>query len=147
MEDIKEHGIEDEELIVNRIDPIIISLLHESGDDKIFIWNRTALQNYETRPNAGCVALKEKDLIRLSLFGMNALEKHNSKCILLTNHYVNFINDVLAEIDKFPEMKGQYLIMDNAPIYTELNSIEQFWSVIKSSVKREFVLKKTLFLK
>lgn len=68
-------------------------------------------------------------------------------------------------MDKFPEMKGHYLIMDNAPIHTgkiigemieergykciylppyspELNPIEQFWSVVKSSVKREFVLKK-----
>ncbi|KAG1135061.1 hypothetical protein G6F37_007927 [Rhizopus arrhizus] len=83
----------------------------------------------------------------------------------VTNHYVNFIKDVLAEMDKFPEMKGQYLIMDNAPIHTgkissemikehgykyiylppyspELNSIEQFWSVVKSSVKRKFILKK-----
>jgi transposase len=81
------------------------------------------------------------------------------------NHYVNFIKDILAEMDKFPEMKGHYLIMDNAPIHTgkiigemieersynciylppyspELNPIEQFWSVVRSSVKREFILKK-----
>lgn len=70
--------------------------------------NRTVLQNYDKRPDAGCVALKGKrldhyvgfaevkpdykkkdtvktheDLLRLSLFGMNALEEHNSKCILL----------------------------------------------------------------
>lgn len=70
--------------------------------------NRTVLENYEKRPDAGCVALKGKrldryfgfaevkpdykkkdtvktheDLLRLSLFGMNALEEHNSKCILL----------------------------------------------------------------
>jgi transposase len=83
----------------------------------------------------------------------------------VTNHYVNFIKDVLAEMDKFPEMKRHYLTMDNVPIHTgkiigemieergykyvylppyspELNPIEQFWSVVKSSVKREFVLKK-----
>lgn len=82
-----------------------------------------------------------------------------------TNHYVNFVNDILKEMDKFPEMKGYFLIMDNAPIHTnkiirsiieergyrclylppyspELNPIEQFWSVVKSGVKREFVLKK-----
>lgn len=68
-------------------------------------------------------------------------------------------------MDKFPEMKGQYLIMDNAPIHTgniageiiekrgykfiylppyspELNPIEQFWFVVKSSAKREFMLKR-----
>lgn len=62
-------------------------------------------------------------------------------------------------------MKGHYLIMDNAPIHTakvtgeiieesgykyiylppyspELNPIEQFWSVVKSGVKREFILNK-----
>lgn len=83
----------------------------------------------------------------------------------ITNHYINFIKDVLAEMDKFPEMKGHYLIMDNAPIHTgkiigemikergykciylpsyfpELNPIEQFWSVVKSNVEREFILKK-----
>jgi transposase len=62
-------------------------------------------------------------------------------------------------------MKGHYLIIDNTPIHTgkiidmtieehsckcihlrlplyspELNPIEQFWSVVKSSAKREFIL-------
>ncbi|KAG2213441.1 hypothetical protein INT47_009115 [Mucor saturninus] len=83
----------------------------------------------------------------------------------VATHYANFIKDVRAGMDKFPEMKGHYLIMDNAPIHTgkiigemieergykciylppyspELNLIEQFWSVVKSNVKREFVLKK-----
>jgi transposase len=69
-------------------------------------------------------------------------------------------------MDKFPEMRGHYLIMDNAHVHTgriigemiiekhvykciylpsyspELNPIEQFWSVVKSSVKRECILKK-----
>jgi transposase len=82
-----------------------------------------------------------------------------------TNHYVSFISDILEEMDKFPKMKGYFLIMDNAPIHTnkitrstieergyrclylppyspELNPIEQFWSVVKSGVKREFIIKK-----
>ncbi|KAG1137510.1 hypothetical protein G6F38_011255 [Rhizopus arrhizus] len=281
-EEIKEHDIEEQELIVNYADPIFSPLLHDPGHGKLFIWlNRNVLQNYEERPDAGCVALegrrldgyfgfveakadyKKKDTVkthevflRLSLFGMNALEEHNSKCILLmqvigsgvyvyecfnrvegavvivelkvfklpmslkdfpgfimsldelkkvdhfyhlrcfgiikislrkpipfskkrklagdkkqqtkgtvTNHYVNFIKDILAEMDTFPEMKGHYLIMDNAPIHTskiigemieergykciclppyssELNPIERFWAVVKSSVKREFILRK-----
>ncbi|CEP12412.1 hypothetical protein [Parasitella parasitica] len=85
----------------------------------------------------------------------------------VTNHYVNFISDIMNEMDKFPEMKGSFLIMDNAPIHTnkiikqmieerdyrciylpayspELNPIEQFWSVVKSGVKREFILKKDI---
>lgn len=68
-------------------------------------------------------------------------------------------------MDKFPDMKGHFLIMDNAPIHTsnsiselivtrgyrcvylppyspELNPIEQFWSVAKSKIKRQFVLEK-----
>ncbi|KAL0090867.1 hypothetical protein F4703DRAFT_1835493 [Phycomyces blakesleeanus] len=108
-EEIKEHDIEEQELIVSYTDPIISPLLHDPGHDKLFIWlNRTVLQNYDKRPDAGCLALKGKrldhyvgfaevkpdykrkdtvktheDLLRLSLFGMNALEEHNSKCILL----------------------------------------------------------------
>jgi transposase len=65
----------------------------------------------------------------------------------------------MNEMDKFAEMKGFYIIMDNAPIHTsqdiekmitargykcvylppyssELNPIEQFWSVLKGKVKR-----------
>lgn len=70
--------------------------------------NRTVLQNYKKRPDAGCVSLQGKrldcyvsfaevkpdykkkdtvktheDLLRLSLFGMNALEEYNPKYILL----------------------------------------------------------------
>lgn len=68
----------------------------------------------------------------------------------ITNHYLRFIDDILEEMDKYPEMKGHYLLMDNAPIHTsnlirvaiksrgykciylppyspELNPIEQFW--------------------
>lgn len=85
-------------------DPIISPLLHNPGQDKLFIWlNRTVLQNYDKRPHAGCVSLKGKrldhyigfaevkpdykkkdtvktheNLLRLSLFGMNALEENNS---------------------------------------------------------------------
>lgn len=79
-----------------------------------------------------------------------------------TNHYVNFISAIFVEMDKFPEMKGYFLIMDNVPIHTnkitraiieesdyrcvylppyspELNPIEQFWSVAKSGVKTRFL--------
>lgn len=63
----------------------------------------------------------------------------------VVNHNVNYMKDVLAEMDKFPEMKGHYLIIENVPIHTgkiigeiikergykciyssELNPIEQF---------------------
>lgn len=62
-------------------------------------------------------------------------------------------------MDHFPEMKGYYIVMDNAIIHTakeidamitergyrciylppyspELNPIEQFWSIVKNKVKR-----------
>lgn len=71
----------------------------------------------------------------------------------------------MDEMDQFPYMKGHYLVMDNAPIHTsediakyitsrgyrcaylpsyspELNPIEQFWSVVKSKVKRNRFLEK-----
>ncbi|KAG1148777.1 hypothetical protein G6F37_006591 [Rhizopus arrhizus] len=74
----------------------------------------------------------------------------------------------MDEMDRFPHMKGYFLVMDNAPIHTsdniakyvesrgyrsaylppyspELNPIEQFWSVVKSKVKRnKFIEKEAL---
>ncbi|CEP07108.1 hypothetical protein [Parasitella parasitica] len=71
----------------------------------------------------------------------------------------------MDEMDKHPEIfKDNYLIMDNAPIHTndaikllnesrgyrcvylppyspDLNPIEQFWSICKSKLKREKLLK------
>ncbi|KAL1931415.1 hypothetical protein VTP01DRAFT_9557 [Rhizomucor pusillus] len=82
----------------------------------------------------------------------------------VTGHYISFLKDTLDEMDKYPQMKGHYLVMDNSPIHTskdiakyiefrgyrcaylppyspELNPIEQFWSVAKSKVKRHrFIL-------
>ncbi|CEP09554.1 hypothetical protein [Parasitella parasitica] len=83
----------------------------------------------------------------------------------VTGHYFNFISDTMDEMDKHPEIfKDNYLIMDNAPIHTndaikllnesrgyrcvylppyspDLNPIEQFWSICKSKLKREKLLK------
>ncbi|KAL1931427.1 hypothetical protein VTP01DRAFT_9569 [Rhizomucor pusillus] len=79
----------------------------------------------------------------------------------VTGHYISF----LKEMDKYPQVKGHYLVMDNAPIHKsediakyitsrgyrcaylpsyspELNPIEQFWSVAKSKVKRHRFLEK-----
>lgn len=71
-------------------------------------------------------------------------------------------------MDKYPEMKGHYIVMDNAPIHSstdidkyinsrgyqyvylppyspELHPIEQFWSIVKSKGKRnKFLEKETL---
>lgn len=78
-----------------------------------------------------------------------------------TSHYLRFINGTLDVMDKYPEMRNFYLIMDNAPIHRsqevtdlvegrnkgykcvylppyspELNPIEQFWALVKHKVKR-----------
>ncbi|KAG0752645.1 hypothetical protein G6F62_012215 [Rhizopus arrhizus] len=81
----------------------------------------------------------------------------------VTGHYVSFLKATMDEMDQYPHMKGHYLVMDNAPIHTsvdiakyvesrgyrcvylpsyspELNPIEQFWSVVKSKVKRNKLL-------
>jgi transposase len=65
----------------------------------------------------------------------------------------------MNEMDRFTEMKGYYIVMDNAPIHTsqeisamvadrgyrsvylppyspELNPIEKFWTIVKNKVKR-----------
>lgn len=77
----------------------------------------------------------------------------------VTGHYMKFIQKTMDEMDSIPEMKGYYIVMDNAPIHTadvidnmitergykcvylppyspELNPIEQFWSIVKNKVKR-----------
>lgn len=74
-------------------------------------------------------------------------------------HYLQFISDTMDIMDEFSEMKGYFIIMDNAPIHVpeiidpiimqrgytpvylppyspELNPIEQFWSIIKAKVRR-----------
>jgi transposase len=74
-------------------------------------------------------------------------------------HYLQFISDTMDIMDEFPEMKGHFIIMDNAPIHVpemidsiimqrgytgvypppyspELNPIEQFRSIIKAKVRR-----------
>lgn len=67
-----------------------------------------------------------------------------------TGHYLNFIRETLDIMDRYPEMKGFYLIMDNAPTHSsnkvnqmveslyspELNPIEQFWAIVKHKLKR-----------
>ena len=34
-----------------------------------------------------------------------------------TNHYIGCLISLMGELDKFSEMKGSYLVMDNAPIH------------------------------
>ncbi|CEG70057.1 hypothetical protein RMATCC62417_06023 [Rhizopus microsporus] len=81
----------------------------------------------------------------------------------VTGHYFNFIASTLDILDKREKFKGNYIVMDNAPIHTaediekyvvgrgygcvhlppyspELNPIEQFWSVVKSKLKRQKLL-------
>lgn len=77
----------------------------------------------------------------------------------VTGHYLSFLKATMDEMDKYKQMKGHYLVMDNAPIHKsdyiskyiesrgyrcaylpsyapELNPIEQFWSVVKSAIAR-----------
>lgn len=76
-----------------------------------------------------------------------------------TGHYVRFLEKRMDEMDLYPELKGHYIVMDNAPIHTadrinemitergyssiylppyspELNPIEDFWTIVKNKVKR-----------
>lgn len=91
-------------------------------------------------------------------------EKKAKKTVgTVTGHYFNLIVSTLDVLDRHEHFKGCYLVMDNAPIHNsvqierlvvcrgygcvylspyspELNSIEQFWSVVKSRMKRERML-------
>jgi transposase len=86
----------------------------------------------------------------------------------VTSHYISFLKMTLDEMNKYPHMKGHYIVMNNAPIHTnenikkyieyrgykcvylptyspELTPIEQFWAVAKSKVKRYRFCKKILY--
>ena len=36
-------------------------------------------------------------------------------------HYLSFLKATLDEMDRYPEMKGHYLVMDNTPIHSSLD--------------------------
>ncbi|CEP07115.1 hypothetical protein, partial, partial [Parasitella parasitica] len=88
-----------------------------------------------------------------------AQKKKSTSKGTVTGHYLKFLEKTMDEMDCFPELKGYYIVMDNAPIHTagqidemmvargyrsiylppyspELNPIEQFWSIVKNKVKR-----------
>ncbi|KAI9343398.1 hypothetical protein BD770DRAFT_201587 [Pilaira anomala] len=46
---------------------------------------------------------------------VNPQVKNLEKVILRLAHYLEFLKGILNQLDTFPEMKGFYLIMDNAP--------------------------------
>ncbi|KAL1933910.1 hypothetical protein VTP01DRAFT_8000 [Rhizomucor pusillus] len=87
----------------------------------------------------------------------------------VTGHYLSFLKATMDEMDKYEQMKGHYLVMDNAPIHKaedifkyiesreylcaylpsyspELYPIEQFWSVVESKVKRNRFLESETLL-
>ncbi|KAI8389251.1 hypothetical protein BD560DRAFT_442954 [Blakeslea trispora] len=39
----------------------------------------------------------------------------------VTGHYISFSQTTLDEMDKYPHMKGHYIVMDNAPIHKHEN--------------------------
>ncbi|CEP15781.1 hypothetical protein [Parasitella parasitica] len=96
-----------------------------------------------------------------------ASQASNSKAVktrgTVTGYYINFIASTLDVMDRHEEFKNFFLVMDNVPIHThedigryivargygcvylppysaELNPIEQFWSVVKSKLKRNRLL-------
>ncbi|KAG1464724.1 hypothetical protein G6F56_005024 [Rhizopus delemar] len=112
-------------------------------------------------------AISATRLIKISL-GMPQLSKESmidyqsaeSNTVgVVAGHYLNFVKATLDEMDHHPEMKGHYLVMDNAPVHNSkeigeyinsrgyqyiylpshpdnLNPMKQFWSLVKSNVKR-----------
>ncbi|KAG1458282.1 hypothetical protein G6F56_006432 [Rhizopus delemar] len=120
--------------------------------DWVKTWSKT-----DTDFNSNCVFIDE------STFDINMRPPTARFARGGTNsgHYVRFINLTLDEMDKYPEMKVFYLIMDNSPIHDkksgeidkmieyrdykcvylpkyspELNPIEQFWASVKRKVRR-----------
>lgn len=108
------------------------------------------------RPRAPVPSKKKKTACSTQTIG-------NAKGGTVTGHYFNFIVSTLDILDQHEQLKGHYIVMDNAPIHKntdirkyieqrgygcvylpayspELNPIEQFWSVCKSKLKREQLL-------
>ncbi|CEP10365.1 hypothetical protein [Parasitella parasitica] len=120
-----------------------------------FAWSREGTQAIVKVPKTR--AKTTTVLGTISPYGVATVA--NSKGGTVTGHYFNFIAKTIDILDKHPQFKGHYLVMDNAPINTnvdirryvesrgygcvylalyspELNLIEQFWSVVKSKLKR-----------
>ncbi|GAA5811079.1 hypothetical protein MFLAVUS_004508 [Mucor flavus] len=91
--------------------------------------------------------------------------KANAETGTRTGHYLEFLKGTLDQLDRFPELKGFYLVMGNAhedidnlvtsrgyrciyvpPYSPELNPIEQFWAIVKNSVKRKINMDFTNFI-
>lgn len=87
----------------------------------------------------------------------------NAKGGTATRHYFSFIASTLYILDQHEQFKGNYIIVDNAPTHMnvdirkyiekrgygcayspELNSIEQFWSVCKSKLRRKELLQEEI---
>ncbi|KAL1928869.1 hypothetical protein VTP01DRAFT_2655 [Rhizomucor pusillus] len=113
-------------------------------------------------------AISAAGIIKISLRTPKPSKKRKTKSNetirtgTVAGHFLSFIKATMDEMDKYGHMRGQYLIMDNAPIHTnrnigryitsrgyrfaylppyspELNPLEQFWSVVKSKVKRSLL--------
>ena len=70
-------------------------------------------------------AISASGLIKVGvrIFRRNTKRKTGQESQILstgtvTGHYISFLKEALDKIDKYPHMKGHYLIMDNAPIHT-----------------------------
>ena len=128
----------------------------------------------ETKANTTSIlgAISTIDLTNVSVRALKRIKKRKLgrgtdgySTVIVTGHYLSFVKVTLDEMDKCPEMKEHYLVMDNAPIHNsadigkyinsrgyrfiylppyspELNPIVQFWSVVKTKVKRNKFLEK-----
>ncbi|CEG66484.1 hypothetical protein RMATCC62417_03057 [Rhizopus microsporus] len=135
-------------------------------------WSKKGIPTIVTVLTTKANAISANCLINIGLRVPKRIKKRKLGCATdgystgtVTGYYLRFVKATLDEMDKYPEMKGHYLVMDNAPIHNstdigkyinsrgyrfaylppyspELNSIEQFWSVVKSKVKRNKFLEK-----
>ena len=60
------------------------------------------------------VSLRIPKRIKKRKFGF---ETDGYSIVTVTGHYLSFLKAILDKMDKYLEMKGHYLVMDNAPIH------------------------------
>lgn len=62
----------------------------------------------------------------------------------IVGHYIQFFSDTLAIMDPFPDMKGFYIVMDNAPMHSR-PSVDQVVIEVGYIYIHIYVLPPTLF--
>jgi hypothetical protein len=76
---------------------------------------------YESKYGAHIGAISTAGLIAIGVRKPRLTKKKKADGYIssgtVAGHYISFLKMTLDKMDKYPYMKGHYIVMDNAPIY------------------------------